>query len=61
MYGGGIAFAFGKIKKASAFCEEIGAPAAFIYLNVDFADILLDVDIKSSTYSGYYSITKTRE
>lgn len=61
MYGGGIAFAFGKIKKASSFCEQIGAPAAFIYLNVDFADILLDVDIKSSTYSGYYSISKTRE
>lgn len=61
MYGGVIGFAFGKIKKASSFCEEIGAPAAFLYLNVDFADILLDVDIKSSTYSGYYSITKTRE
>lgn len=59
MYGGGIAFAFGKIKKASAFCEEIGAPAAFIYVTVDFADILLDVDIKTSGL-GYYAVSKTR-
>lgn len=61
MYGGGIAFAFGKAKKAGTFCEQIGAPAAFMYLTVDFADILLDVDIKSGTHNGYMTITKTRE
>lgn len=60
MYGGGIAFAFGKAKKAGAFCEELGAPAAFFHITVDFADIYLDVDIKSTEHEGYYMITKTR-
>lgn len=60
IYGGLTGFAFGKIKKATAFCEEVGAPAAFLHLTVDFADILLDVDIKSSTYNGYYTVTKSR-
>ncbi|MGV3528523.1 MAG: hypothetical protein ACO1OO_06495 [Flavisolibacter sp.] len=63
VYGGTTGFAFGKAKKAGRFCEEIGAPAAFILLTVDFADILLNVDIKTSR-SGYvmagYPITKTR-
>lgn len=61
MYGGGIGFAFGKIKKASKFCKEIGAPAAALNLTVDFADIELDVDIRSGTYTGYYTVTKTRQ
>lgn len=60
LYGGGIAFTFGKAKSATAFCEQIGAPAAFFNLTVDFADVLLDVDIKSTSHQGYYSIEKTR-
>jgi hypothetical protein len=59
IYGGSIAFAFGKAKKAGKFCEEIGAPAGFFNLNVDFADILLDVDIKT-TGGGFYSVPTSR-
>ncbi len=59
IYGGGIAFTFGKSKKASRFCEEIGAPAGFFYLTVDFADLLVDVDIKSKEHDGYYGFERT--
>lgn len=61
LYGGNIGFALGKIKRASKFCKEIGAPAAFLNLTVDFADILLDVDVRTGTYTGYYTVTKTRQ
>ena len=50
--GGQTAFAFGKIKKASRFSEELGAPVAFIYTTVDFADLNLDVKVKS-VKTGY--------
>ncbi|HEX2898199.1 MAG TPA: hypothetical protein VHS96_00615 [Bacteroidia bacterium] len=59
LYGGNIGFAMGKIKKASAFCEEVGAPAAFFNITVDFADVMVDVDIKTSGL-GFYSIPKSR-
>lgn len=62
IYGGNIAFTFGKAKKASRFCDDIDAPAGFFYLTVDFADIMVDVDIKSkepSYPSGFYPYTKT--
>lgn len=62
MYGGFTAFAFGKIKKAARFCDEIGAPAGFFHLTVDFADVMAGVDIKSDGGgypSGYYPYTVT--
>ncbi|MEJ7626425.1 MAG: hypothetical protein WKF35_06160 [Ferruginibacter sp.] len=55
MYNGKIGFAFGKIKKAARFCEEIGAPAAFIHTTVDFADILVDVEIKTTGYKSTWT------
>lgn len=60
MYGGFAGFAMGKIKRASRFCEELGAPAAFLYVTVDFADVMVNVDIKSSEYGSLYTVTKTR-
>ncbi len=57
MHGKELAFAFGKIKKASAFCKEVGAPAGFFYLTVDFADVLVNVDIKTKTEGLYYGKT----
>ena len=48
MYGGLTGFAFGKIKKASRFCKELGAPAGFFHVTVDFADVTAGVDIKTS-------------
>ncbi len=59
MYGGGIAFTFGKSKKASKLCEAIGAPAGFFYLTVDFADVEVGVDIKSRQHDGYYGVERT--
>jgi hypothetical protein len=59
-----IAFAFGKIKKAAAFAEEIGAPAGYFDLTVDFADILLNLDVKSTEYkdlgNGWYRPASTK-
>lgn len=60
IYGGGTAFAGGKMKRASKFCEEIGAPAGFFYLTVDFADLLLNLDMSSGTTSGMYYSTTTK-
>jgi len=59
LYRGALAFAFGKANKASAFCKSIGAPAAFFNLTVDFADVLLDVDIKTQS-AGFYSVPRSR-
>ena len=62
LYNGGVAFAFGKMKKASKFCEEIGAPAGFFHLTVDFADLLLDLEMSSATSSNmFYSTTTKRK
>ena len=64
IYGGGTAFAFGKIKKASKFSEDLGAPVAYFNVTVDFADILLDVQVSTGRSGGYvmsgYPITKTK-
>jgi len=61
IWGGKTGFAFGKGKRATKFCEEIGAAAGYFYLTLDFADILLDVKIKSSErYTNLYTIEKTR-
>jgi hypothetical protein len=60
LYSGGIAFTFGRAKKAAKFAEELGAPAAYFNLTVDFADVMLDVDIKSTSHEGLFTIEKTR-
>lgn len=53
-----LGFAFGKIKKGAAFSEQIGAPAGYFYLTVDFADIMVNLDIKETAYqdlgNGWY-------
>jgi len=59
LYGGATPFAFGKIKKASKFCEEIGAPAGFFHITVDFADIMVHVGIKTEGSGLYYYQTRT--
>lgn len=55
LYGGATAFAFGKIKKASKFCEELDAPAGFFNVTVDFADVLVNVDVKTVQGGSYIS------
>ena len=60
MYRGKTAFTFGKIKKASRFCEELGAPAGFFNLTLDFANILLDVKIKTAEHQNMYVIERTK-
>lgn len=60
LYGGNIVFAFGKIKKAAHFSEDIGAPAGYFYLTVDFADLLVDVDIKTTKESNMFYSKSTQ-
>jgi hypothetical protein len=60
LYGGFIGFAFGKGKKATNFCEEMGAPAGFFNVTVEFADILIDIDVDTKESRDMYYITKTR-
>jgi hypothetical protein len=59
LYGGNIAFAFGKIKKATKFCEQIAAPAGFFNLTVDFADVMVNVDINTAGSGLYFPKTRT--
>jgi len=59
LYGGATPFAFGKIKKTSRFCEEIGAPSGFFHITVDFADIMVHVGIKTEGSGLYYYQTRT--
>lgn len=60
LWGGKTGFAFGKIKKAMRFCNELGADAGYFYLTLDFADILLDVKINSGEKQNMFFIEKTR-
>lgn len=60
LYAGVIGFAGGKGKKAAKFCEEVGAPAAFFNVTVEFADIYIDIDGDDSETSNMYVIKKTR-
>lgn len=64
---GGISpgFAFGKAKKAAKFSEEVGGDLAFMHIIVDFADIILDGDVKTGEKINYgaggiTTITKTK-
>jgi hypothetical protein len=41
-------FAFGKVMKATKFAKDLDAPVVFMHLIVDFADIWLDGDVKTS-------------
>ncbi len=62
LYGGNIAFAFGKIKKASQFSKELGTVAGYFNIMVDFADLFVDLDIKTSSSSNmYYSSTTEKK
>jgi len=65
IYGGAIGFAFGKAKKASKFAEEIGAPAGYFHITVDFADVKVNLDIKTSKSAvwapSYTPLAITRE
>lgn len=55
MYNGGpVSFAFGKIKKASNFSEDLGAPVAFFHTTVDFVEIIADVDVSSHSNHDYF-------
>jgi len=61
LHGKELAFAFGKIKKASAFCEEVNATAGFFYVTVDFADVLVNIDISTAGSGLYYPKTQTKK
>ena len=60
LYGGGLGFSFLKAKRAAKFCEELGASAGFFYLTVDFADLLIDLDVNQSTTQTMFTSTTTR-
>ncbi len=59
---GGISpgFAFGKAKKAARFSEDVKGDLSFMHLVVDFADIMLDGDVKTGTSYNYGADGMTR-
>lgn len=62
--GPSLGFAMGKIKKASRFSDDVEAPVVFMHLTVDFADIFLDGDVKTSSSREetmfYTKVTKSK-
>jgi hypothetical protein len=48
-------FAFGKAKRAAKFSDEVGGAGAYLNLTVDFADIQVDVDVKTSGYRSTWT------
>lgn len=58
LYAGTTGFAFGKIKKASKFCEDIDAPVGFFHVTLDFADVMIGLDIHTEHHENmFYSVT----
>lgn len=60
LYRGGVGFSFLKLKKAAKFCEDLGATAGFFNLTVDFADLLLDLEVNQSKSETMFTSTTTR-
>lgn len=64
---GGInpGFAFGKGKRAASFSGDLDAPVMYSHIVVDFADIVLDGDVKTATKNEsnmfYTKVTKTKK
>lgn len=44
-----------KMKRASRFSDDMQAPAAFFVLTVDFADIRIDLDVKTGGYKSSWT------
>ncbi len=59
MYGGNIGFAFGKGVRAVKFAKQFEAPMGFFHITVDFADVLVNMEIRSGSHVGYYQVTTT--
>lgn len=59
LFNGKTGFAFMKGKKAGKMCEEVDAPVAFIHTTVDFADLDVDVNIKSNAYKSTWTPNAT--
>jgi hypothetical protein len=59
MFNGKTGFAFTKGKKAGRMCDDVGAPVAFIYVTVDFAELNADVSIKSNAYKSTWTPNAT--
>lgn len=53
IYGGKTGFAFGKGMRAVKFAKALDAPTGYFYLTVDFADVTVGLDIKSSEHNGW--------
>ncbi len=48
-----MGFAFGKAKRAANFSKDVGAPLVFMHVIVDFADILLDAEVRTGEGTKY--------
>jgi hypothetical protein len=47
--------AFLRLKKAAKLCDEFGGPALFVNTTVDFADLDVAVDVKTSGYKSTWT------
>lgn len=59
IFNGSTAFGFGKMKKAGKLCEEADAPAGFIHVTLDFAELNVDVSIRSNAYQSTWTPNAT--
>jgi len=59
LHQGMVGFAFGKAMKANKFADDLGSAVGKFHLVVDFAELAVNVEIRSGEHSDYYGITKT--
>lgn len=55
MFNGNGGMAFLKMKKNSKMCDAIDAPTIFVYATVEFADIDVNVDVKTGGYKSTWT------
>ena len=59
IYGGKIGFAFGKGMRAVKFAKAMGAPIGYFYVTIDFADVVMNMDLKVSKEERWLDIKTT--
>ncbi len=59
IYGGKTGFAFGKGMRAVKFAKALDAPVGYFHVTVDFADVVMNMDIKVSKEERWLDVKTT--
>lgn len=59
IYGGKIGFTFGKGMRAVKFAKALDAPVGYFYLTIDFADVVMNMDMKVTKEERWLDVKTT--